>query len=42
MPAPEGDHSAAAWPRLAAVYIMAIAPGLVVFAITQRWYMCGL
>lgn len=31
-----------AWPRLAAVYIMAIAPGLVFFAIAQRWYMRGL
>jgi ABC-type glycerol-3-phosphate transport system permease component len=31
-----------AWPRLAAIYIMAIAPGLLGFAIAQRWYMKGL
>ena len=31
-----------AWPRIAAVYVMAVAPGLVAFAITQRWYMRGL
>jgi ABC-type glycerol-3-phosphate transport system permease component len=31
-----------AWPRLAAIYIMAIAPGLIGFAIAQRWYMKGL
>ena len=30
------------WPRLAAVYVMAITPGIVVFAIVQRWYMKGL
>jgi len=31
-----------AWPRIAAVYIMVIAPGIVAFAIAQRWYMRGL
>jgi ABC-type glycerol-3-phosphate transport system permease component len=31
-----------AWPRIAAVYVMAVAPGLLAFAITQRWYMRGL
>lgn len=31
-----------AWPRVAAVYIMAILPGLIGFAIAQRWYMKGL
>jgi ABC-type glycerol-3-phosphate transport system permease component len=31
-----------AWPRIAAVYVMAVAPGLAAFAITQRWYMRGL
>jgi ABC-type glycerol-3-phosphate transport system permease component len=31
-----------AWPRIAAVYIMVIAPGIVAFAIAQRWYMKGL
>jgi ABC-type glycerol-3-phosphate transport system permease component len=30
------------WPRLAALYILAIAPGLIVFGFTQRWYMKGL
>jgi ABC-type glycerol-3-phosphate transport system permease component len=30
------------WSRIAAVYVMAIAPGLVGFAIAQRWYMKGL
>jgi ABC-type glycerol-3-phosphate transport system permease component len=30
------------WPRLAAVYIMAILPGLIAFGIAQRWYMKGL
>ncbi len=31
-----------AWPRIAAVYVMAVAPALIAFAITQRWYMRGL
>ena len=31
-----------AWPRIAAVYIMAITPGLVAFGFAQRWYMKGL
>ncbi len=31
-----------AWPRLAAIYIMAIMPGLLTFAFAQRWYMKGL
>jgi len=30
------------WSRIAAVYVMAIAPGLIGFAIAQRWYMKGL
>lgn len=30
------------WPRLAALYILAILPGLIVFGLTQRWYMKGL
>ena len=30
------------WPRLAALYILAITPGLIVFGLTQRWYMKGL
>jgi ABC-type glycerol-3-phosphate transport system permease component len=31
-----------AWPRLAAVYVLAITPGITAFAIAQRWYMKGL
>ncbi len=31
-----------AWPRIAAVYVIAITPGLAAFAFTQRWYMRGL
>ncbi len=31
-----------AWPRIAAVYIMVIAPGIIAFAVAQRWYMKGL
>ncbi len=31
-----------AWPALAAVYVMAITPGITAFAIAQRWYMKGL
>ncbi len=30
------------WPRISAVYIMAITPGIVAFALAQRWYMKGL
>jgi ABC-type glycerol-3-phosphate transport system permease component len=30
------------WPRLAAIYIIAILPGLIAFAFAQRWYMKGL
>jgi ABC-type glycerol-3-phosphate transport system permease component len=30
------------WPTMAAMYVIAIAPGLVAFAIAQRWYMRGL
>ena len=36
-----GGQGMWAMPRLAAVYIMAIAPGLIFFAIAQRWYMKG-
>lgn len=31
-----------AWPRLAAIYILAITPGIVGFSVAQRWYMKGL
>ena len=37
-----GGMGAWAWPRIAAVYIMAITPGLLMFGIAQRWYMKGL
>jgi len=30
-----------AWPRIAAVYVMAVAPGLAAFAFSQRWYNAG-
>ncbi len=30
------------WPRMAALYILAIIPALVAFAVAQRWYMKGL
>src|SRR5215213_2375966 len=30
------------WPRIAAVYVMGITPGLIAFAFAQRWYMKGL
>jgi ABC-type glycerol-3-phosphate transport system permease component len=31
-----------AWPRIAAIYVMAITPGLIAFGFAQRWYMKGL
>jgi ABC-type glycerol-3-phosphate transport system permease component len=37
-----GGMGAWVWPRLAAVYVMAITPGLIAFAVAQRWYMKGL
>lgn len=37
-----GGMGAWAWPRIAAVYAMAIAPGIIIFAIVQRWYLKGL
>src|SRR5919199_4690681 len=30
------------WPNIAAVYLIGILPGLIAFALTQRWYMRGL
>lgn len=30
------------WPRIAAVYVMVITPGIIAFAVAQRWYMKGL
>jgi ABC-type glycerol-3-phosphate transport system permease component len=37
-----GGMGAWVWPRLAAVYIMAITPGLLAFGFAQRWYIKGL
>jgi len=37
-----GGMGAWAWPRIAAVYVMAIMPALIAFAGAQRWYMRGL
>ncbi len=31
-----------AWPRQAAIYVIAITPGITAFAVAQRWYMKGL
>lgn len=31
-----------AWPRIAAVYVMAITPGIIIFALVQRLYFKGL
>jgi ABC-type glycerol-3-phosphate transport system permease component len=35
-------HAQWSWPRLSAMYIVAILPGIVGFMISQRWYMKGL
>jgi ABC-type glycerol-3-phosphate transport system permease component len=37
-----GGVGAFLWPRIAAMYIIAILPALIVFAIAQRWFMKGL
>lgn len=37
-----GGVGALLWPRMAALYIIAIIPALLAFAIAQRWYMKGL
>jgi ABC-type glycerol-3-phosphate transport system permease component len=37
-----GGLGAWAWPNIAAVYVMVVTPGIIVFAIAQRWYMKGL
>lgn len=31
-----------AWPRIAAVYVMVVTPGILTFAFAQRWYIKGL
>lgn len=30
------------WPRIASVYVMVVTPGIIAFAIAQRWYTKGL
>ena len=30
------------WPTMAAMYVVAILPGLIAFIIVNRWYMRGL
>lgn len=37
-----GGVGALLWPRMAALYIIAIIPALLTFAIAQRWYMKGI
>lgn len=37
-----GGLGAWLWPRLAALYILAVLPGLIGFGLAQRWYMKGL
>jgi ABC-type glycerol-3-phosphate transport system permease component len=37
-----GGVGASLWPRVAALYIMAILPALITFGIAQRWFMKGL
>jgi ABC-type glycerol-3-phosphate transport system permease component len=37
-----GGVGAFLWPRIAALYIIAILPALITFAIAQRWFMKGL
>jgi len=37
-----GGMGAWAWPRIAAVYVMSVIPGIVIFAVVQRWYIRGL
>jgi ABC-type glycerol-3-phosphate transport system permease component len=37
-----GGIGASLWPRVAALYIIAILPALITFAIAQRWFMKGL
>jgi ABC-type glycerol-3-phosphate transport system permease component len=37
-----GGMGAWGWSRIAAVYVMTIAPGLLAFALAQRWYIKGI
>jgi ABC-type glycerol-3-phosphate transport system permease component len=38
----QGGVGGLLWPRMAALYIIAVIPALITFAIAQRWYMKGL
>jgi ABC-type glycerol-3-phosphate transport system permease component len=38
----QGGVGGLLWPRMAALYIVAVIPALITFAIAQRWYMKGL
>jgi ABC-type glycerol-3-phosphate transport system permease component len=40
--AASGGQGVWAWPRIAAVYVIAIAPALILFSIAQRWFMQGI
>jgi ABC-type glycerol-3-phosphate transport system permease component len=37
-----GGNGALFWPRMAALYVIAVLPALITFALAQRWYMKGL
>jgi ABC-type glycerol-3-phosphate transport system permease component len=37
-----GGVGASLWPRVAALYIIAILPALIIFAVAQRWFIKGL
>lgn len=37
-----GGLGAWSWPNIAAIYVIVITPGIIVFAFAQRWYMKGL
>lgn len=37
-----GGNGALFWPRMAALYVIAVIPALIAFALAQRWYMKGL
>ena len=37
-----GGRGGWSWPKAAAVYVLTITPGLLAFAVAQRWYMKGL
>ena len=37
-----GGPGAWGWPSIAAVYVIAIIPGMAAFGLSQRWYLAGL